>query len=113
MPVVCLCTDTFIQKTRKLYLDTSNQRNIQKLNDELIEVQQIMTRNIEEVLGVGEKLDRKCSTRTVPQKRKDQARHTCSFQLAHPVQCPACCSVCDGLPCTAIAVSYAESCVVS
>jgi vesicle transport protein SEC22 len=27
------------------------------LNDELYEVQQIMTRNVQEVLGVGEKLD--------------------------------------------------------
>ena len=51
--------DTFIQKTRKLYLDTRTQRNLAKLNDELYEVQQIMTRNIQEVLGVGEKLDRK------------------------------------------------------
>jgi len=29
------------------------------LNDELYEVHQIMTRNVQEVLGVGEKLDRK------------------------------------------------------
>ncbi|GFP85739.1 25.3 kDa vesicle transport protein [Phtheirospermum japonicum] len=33
------------------------QRNISKLNDELYEVHQIMTRNVQEVLGVGEKLD--------------------------------------------------------
>lgn len=51
--------DTFIQKTKKLYLDTRTQRNIAKLNDELYEVHQIMTRNVQEVLGVGEKLDRK------------------------------------------------------
>ncbi|CAM0880566.1 unnamed protein product [Alopecurus aequalis] len=49
--------DTFIQKTRKLYLDTRTQRNLAKLNDELYEVHQIMTRNVQEVLGVGEKLD--------------------------------------------------------
>ncbi|KAM7505645.1 hypothetical protein LguiB_004549 [Lonicera macranthoides] len=49
--------DTFIQKTKKLYLDSRTQRNIGKLNDELYEVQQIMTRNVQEVLGVGEKLD--------------------------------------------------------
>lgn len=53
--------DTFIQKTKKQYLDTRTQRNIAKLNDELYEVHQIMTRNIQEVLGVGEKLDRKFS----------------------------------------------------
>ncbi|VAI37795.1 unnamed protein product [Triticum turgidum subsp. durum] len=49
--------DTYIQKTKKLYLDTRTQRNIAKLNDELYEVHQIMTRNVQEVLGVGEKLD--------------------------------------------------------
>ncbi|KAI3948208.1 hypothetical protein MKX01_014807 [Papaver californicum] len=43
--------DTFIQKTKKLYLDTSTQRNLAKLNDELFEVHQIMTRNVQEVLG--------------------------------------------------------------
>lgn len=55
------CSDTFIQKTKKLYLDTRTQRNLAKLNDELYEVHQIMTRNVQEVLGVGEKLDRKIS----------------------------------------------------
>ena len=54
-----LSVDTFIQKTKKLYLDTRTQRNLAKLNDELYEVHQIMTRNVQEVLGVGEKLDRK------------------------------------------------------
>ncbi|KAL6560013.1 SNAP receptor [Orobanche gracilis] len=49
--------DTFIQKTKKLYQDTRTQRNIAKLNDELYEVHQIMTKNVQEVLGVGEKLD--------------------------------------------------------
>ena len=57
--VFCAYVDTFIQKTKKLYLDTHTQRNIAKLNDELYEVHQIMTRNVQEVLGVGEKLDRK------------------------------------------------------
>ncbi|KAK9924972.1 hypothetical protein M0R45_033313 [Rubus argutus] len=49
--------DTFIQKTKKLYQDSRTQRNISKLNDELYEVHQIMTRNIQEVLIPGEKLD--------------------------------------------------------
>jgi len=57
------CADTFIQKTRKLYLDTRTQRNLSKLNDDLFEVQQIMTRNIQEVLGVGDRLDRMSLTR--------------------------------------------------
>lgn len=56
-PYAFIKFDTFIQKTKKLYSDTRTQRNIGKLNDELYEVQQIMTRNVQEVLGVGEKLD--------------------------------------------------------
>nr|CAB3477431.1 unnamed protein product [Digitaria exilis] len=58
-PYAFIKFDTFIQKTKKLYLDTRTQRNLAKLNDELYEVHQIMTRNVQEVLGVGEKLDRK------------------------------------------------------
>ncbi|EEC70253.1 hypothetical protein OsI_01050 [Oryza sativa Indica Group] len=56
-PYAFIKFDTFIQKTKKLYLDTRTQRNLAKLNDELYEVHQIMTRNFQEVLGVGEKLD--------------------------------------------------------
>ncbi|KAL4583718.1 hypothetical protein LXL04_008301 [Taraxacum kok-saghyz] len=48
---IFLATDTFIRR------DTRTQKNISKLNDELYEVHQIMTRNVQEVLGVGEKLD--------------------------------------------------------
>lgn len=51
--------DTFIQKTKKLFQDTRSQRNLAKLNDDLAEVHTIMTRNIQEVLGQGEKLDSK------------------------------------------------------
>ncbi|KAL0463777.1 UNVERIFIED_CONTAM: vesicle transport protein [Sesamum latifolium] len=56
-PYAFIKFDTFMQKTKKLYQDTRTQRNIAKLNDELYEVHQIMTRNVQEVLGVGEKLD--------------------------------------------------------
>ncbi|KZV31626.1 25.3 kDa vesicle transport protein-like [Dorcoceras hygrometricum] len=56
-PYAFIKFDTFILKTKKLYQDTRTQRNISKLNDELYEVHQIMTRNVQEVLGVGEKLD--------------------------------------------------------
>ena len=58
-PFLFMLKDTFIHKTKKMYQDTRTQRNIAKLNDELYEVHQIMTRNVQEVLGVGEKLDRK------------------------------------------------------
>ncbi|KAK9141259.1 hypothetical protein Scep_010940 [Stephania cephalantha] len=56
-PYAFIKFDTFIQKTRKLYLDTQTKRNLAKLRDEIFEVHQIMTRNVQEVLGVGEKLD--------------------------------------------------------
>ncbi|KAF5733484.1 25.3 kDa vesicle transport protein isoform X1 [Tripterygium wilfordii] len=57
-PYAFIKFDTFIQRTKKLYQDTRTQRKIAKLNDEVFEVHQIMTRNVQEVLGVGEKLDR-------------------------------------------------------
>lgn len=41
--------DTYIQKTKKLYIDTRTQRNLSKMNDDLIDVQKIMTQNIQEV----------------------------------------------------------------
>lgn len=50
--------DTFIQRTKKLYLDTRTQRNIELLNQEVSEVHSIMTRNLQDVLGIGERLDR-------------------------------------------------------
>ncbi|KAF4399390.1 hypothetical protein G4B88_022473 [Cannabis sativa] len=71
-------SNTFIQKTKKLYQDTHTQRNISKLNDELYEVHQIMTRNVQEVLGVGEKLDQvsQMSSRLTSESRiyADKAR---------------------------------------
>ena len=38
-------------------MDTRSQRNLTMLNSELNEVQHIMTKNIQEVLGQGEKLE--------------------------------------------------------
>ncbi|KAK9030929.1 hypothetical protein V6N11_032332 [Hibiscus sabdariffa] len=77
-PYAFIKFDTFIQKTKKLYQDTRTQRNITKLNDELYEVQQIMTRNVQEVLGVGEKLDQvsQMSSRLTSESRiyADKAR---------------------------------------
>uniref|UniRef100_A0A0E0BZM1 V-SNARE coiled-coil homology domain-containing protein n=1 Tax=Oryza meridionalis TaxID=40149 RepID=A0A0E0BZM1_9ORYZ len=72
----------FERKTKKLYLDTRTQRNLVKLNDELYEVHQIMTRNVQEVLGVGEKLDQvsemsnrlTSDTRIYAEKAKDLNR---------------------------------------
>ncbi|KAL4458104.1 hypothetical protein ABPG75_012969 [Micractinium tetrahymenae] len=57
-PYAFIKFDTFIQKTKKLYLDSRTQRNIQKLNQDIAEVHAVMTRNIQDVLGQGERLDR-------------------------------------------------------
>jgi vesicle transport protein SEC22 len=50
--------DNFIQKTKKQYKDARAQRNLQRLNEDLGDVQRIMTKNIQEVLGRGEQLER-------------------------------------------------------
>ena len=49
--------DTFIQKTKRLYADARTSRNIAALTRELGEVQAVMTRNIADVLGQGERLE--------------------------------------------------------
>ncbi|KAJ3299978.1 SNAP receptor [Borealophlyctis nickersoniae] len=50
--------DNFIQKTKKQYKDTRTQRNLHKLNDDLQDVTRIMNKNIQDILGRGESLDR-------------------------------------------------------
>lgn len=56
-PYAFIKFDTFIEKSKRVYSDTRTKRNIQKLKDELEDVQQIMKKNIEEVIGRGQKLD--------------------------------------------------------
>ena len=56
-PYAFIKFDTFIQKTKRLYVDTRTQRNLNKLNEDLHDVQKIMTQNIQDVLGRGERLD--------------------------------------------------------
>jgi len=56
-PYAFIKFDAFIQKTKKLYVDTRAQRNVNKLNEDLADVQKIMMTNIQEVLGRGERLD--------------------------------------------------------
>lgn len=50
------CTETFITKTKKLYSDV-RVNNLSKVTDGLNDVQKIMSRNITEILGRGEKLE--------------------------------------------------------
>lgn len=56
-------TDTYIQKTKKSYIDSRARRNLGSINTELQDVQRIMVANIEEVLQRGEALSgtSKCS----------------------------------------------------
>ncbi|KAG8466255.1 hypothetical protein KFE25_002011 [Diacronema lutheri] len=56
-PYAFIKFDSFIQKTKKLYMDTRAQRNVNKLNEDLADVHKIMMTNIHEVLGRGERLD--------------------------------------------------------
>ncbi|GAA6222579.1 vesicle-trafficking protein SEC22b-A [Lates calcarifer] len=48
--------DTYIQKTKKTYVDSRARRNLGSINTELQDVQRIMVANIEEVLQRGEAL---------------------------------------------------------
>uniref|UniRef100_A0A673GTA2 Vesicle-trafficking protein SEC22b-B-like n=1 Tax=Sinocyclocheilus rhinocerous TaxID=307959 RepID=A0A673GTA2_9TELE len=48
--------DTYIQKTKKSYIDSRARRNMSNINTELQDVQRIMVANIEEVLQRGEAL---------------------------------------------------------
>ncbi|TPX33777.1 hypothetical protein SmJEL517_g03417 [Synchytrium microbalum] len=50
--------DNVIQKLKKQYKDVRAQRNLNKLNDDLQDVTRIMTKNIQDVLGRGEQLNR-------------------------------------------------------
>ena len=52
-PYAFIKFDTFIQKTKKLYSDQRTQRNLDKLNEDLHDIQSIMTRNISDVLEQG------------------------------------------------------------
>ena len=50
--------DTFIQRTKKTYQDSRASQNLDKLNDELRDVTQVMTKNIEDLLYRGDSLER-------------------------------------------------------
>lgn len=56
---VQIIPDTYIQKTKKAYVDSRARRNLGSINTELQDVQRIMVANIEEVLQRGEALSGK------------------------------------------------------
>ncbi|KAH6626384.1 Longin-like domain-containing protein [Chaetomium sp. MPI-SDFR-AT-0129] len=50
--------DTFLSRTRATYSDSRATQNLDKLNDELKDVTQVMTKNIEDLLYRGDSLER-------------------------------------------------------
>ena len=50
--------DTTLQRIKKNYKDSRNQQNLSRLNDELQNVTKIMTKNIQDVVQRGEKIDK-------------------------------------------------------
>ncbi|XP_058487166.1 vesicle-trafficking protein SEC22b-A isoform X1 [Solea solea] len=71
--------DTYIQKTKKTYVDSRARRNLGSINTELHDVQRIMVANIEEVLQRGEALsvlDTKASNlSTLSKKYRSDAKY--------------------------------------
>jgi len=74
-PYKFITFDTFIQKTKKLYMDTrANRNHLKMMSDDLRDIQGIMTQNIQEVLGRGEKLE------TVTSKSDTLSKETKKFK---------------------------------
>lgn len=57
-PYAFVSFDTFLQKTKKSYSDKKVQDNLDQLNQELVGVKQIMSKNIEDLLYRGDSLDK-------------------------------------------------------
>lgn len=70
--------DNFMQKTKRLYQDTRATQNLDKLNAELQDVTQVMTKNIQDLLYRGDSLDKMAdlssSLRTESKKYKRHAK---------------------------------------
>lgn len=56
-PYAFIKFDTFIQKTKRLYVDTRTTRNLNKINEDLNDMTKIMTQNLTDVLGRGDRLE--------------------------------------------------------
>ena len=57
LTLIFFALDTTIHRLKRRFNDSRSQRNIGKLNDDLQDVTRIMTMNIQDVLGRGEKLE--------------------------------------------------------
>ncbi|KAJ1942632.1 SNAP receptor [Linderina macrospora] len=60
-PYAFIKFDTFIQKTKRIYEDSRTQQNLSRLNEDLRDVTQVMTKNMEDLLWRGDSLDRMSS----------------------------------------------------
>ncbi|KAI8322307.1 snare-like protein [Martensiomyces pterosporus] len=69
-PYAFIKFDTFIQKTKRIYEDSRTQQNLSKLNEDLRDVTQIMTKNMEDLLWRGDSLDRMS---TLSDRLRDQS----------------------------------------
>lgn len=71
--------DTYIQKSRKNYMDSRARKNLNNINTELQDVHRIMVQNIDDVLQRGEtlsELDNKASNlQSMSQKYKKDAKY--------------------------------------
>ncbi|XP_001634368.2 vesicle-trafficking protein SEC22b isoform X1 [Nematostella vectensis] len=71
--------DTYMQKAKRNYQDSRTRRNLNRLNDELVDVQRVMVQNIDDVLQRGEQLsvldDKAGNLRFVSEKYKKDAAY--------------------------------------
>lgn len=82
-----MSADTYIQKTKKAYIDSRARRNLGSINTELQDVQRIMVANIEEVLQRGEALSGKSGLLSA--EAENPAGHTngdwfCQYFVGRP-----------------------------
>lgn len=64
-------SDTYIQKSKKVFTDSRARRNLSALNTELQDVQRIMVQNIDDVLQRGVVLSGNIASLLMSQSRKD------------------------------------------
>ena len=57
--LILFSLDNYIQKSRKNFMDSRSRRNMNRLNDELQDVQKVMVQNIDDLLQRGETLSGK------------------------------------------------------
>ncbi|PVU91938.1 hypothetical protein BB559_003922 [Furculomyces boomerangus] len=70
-PYAFIKFDTFMQKTKQIYEDSRTIQSLGKLNENLVDVTKIMTKNMEDLLWRGDSLDRMSS---LSDKLRDQSK---------------------------------------